>query len=296
MTGLIDIRRRIDGASWMIAGCFAFSLSGASAKFLGTKLPPVELAFLRAGFGLLIVIVAWRAIAELRVLKDPAWHAARGILGVTALFCILVAFTHLPIALVSVVLAGRTFLLIALAAVLCKERPGPIVWAAACLGVSGVVIALWPQLNSAFADGFTPTATTVGAASALAAALTSSGSQLAVRRLTDTNSPSVIVIVFGIFAFTVLSVPAAWTWTAPGPGDWGILIALGVFGVCSQWCSARCYSRIGASRAAPIDLAQIPVGACVGWLLFGEIPDIWTFAGAVLIVTAALWVTAADAK
>lgn len=276
----------VQGALWMITAGLAFTLSGSAVKMLSTRLPPVEVAFFRSLFGLLIVVAAWRAVVELRRIKDPAWHAVRGVLGVLSLLCMVAAFSYLPLAVVFAVFTGRIFLLIMFAAILCAERPGRTVWIASWLGVVGVAISLWPQLRTAVDDDLELTEAGMGAMFVCGAALFSAGSQTAVRRLTDTNTPATIVLVFSVFSIVALCAPATWSWVPPKPGDWPVLAAVGMLAAAAQWCTARSYARIGAARAAPVDLMQIPVSAVVGWVLFAEVPTGWGVSGALTIMAA----------
>ena len=182
------------------------------------------------------------------------------------------------------------------AAILCAERPGRIVWIASWLGIVGVAISLWPQLRTAFDDDLGLTEAGMGAMLVCGAALFSAGSQTAVRRLTATNTPATIVLVFSVFSIVALCAPAAWGWVPPKPGDWPVLAAVGMLAAAAQWCTARSYARIGAARAAPVDLMQIPVSAVVGWVLFAEVPTGWGVSGALTIMAASIWVTSARGK
>ena len=63
-----------------------------------------------------------------------------------------------------------------------------------------------------------------------------------------------------------------------------------------NWFSARSktvilsLSRAPASTLAPIGYMEMPSAVLVGWIGFGDVPDVWTFAGILVIVGAGLYV------
>jgi drug/metabolite transporter (DMT)-like permease len=77
-------------------------------------------------------------------------------------------------------------------------------------------------------------------------------------------------------------------WRTPSLFDLGLLL-LGSVSNLSQICMIRGY-RIGeASALAPFEYARLPLAALYGYLLFAELPDLYTLLGASIIVASAFW-------
>lgn len=81
------------------AGRSVFSVMGIGIKFLGEGMDSFQIGFLRAVFGLLVILpFAFRhGIAPLKT-KVLKLHILRALVGVTGMLCIFYAITHLPLA------------------------------------------------------------------------------------------------------------------------------------------------------------------------------------------------------
>ncbi|CAO3430047.1 DMT family transporter [Azospirillum doebereinerae] len=167
--------------AWALGSSVAFQILATLMKVLGASLPPLEIAFVRGAAALVLVAVTWQALRDLRSLPDPKIHLLRAGLGTVALLCSAYALsTMLPLALFSLILYSRIFMMIPLAHVTLGERAGPALWAATLAGFAGVMLAVSPALT--LPDQI------LGVAAMVVAAVTSAGSQLAVRRLQSQNA------------------------------------------------------------------------------------------------------------
>ena len=53
---------------------------------------------------------------------------------------------------------------------------------------------------------------------------------------------------------------------------------------------AQALARIDAGAAAPLQYLEIVSATALGWLVFGDFPDRWTWVGTAVIVGAGLYV------
>jgi drug/metabolite transporter (DMT)-like permease len=79
-----------------------------------------------------------------------------------------------------------------------------------------------------------------------------------------------------------------WEWHVPEV--WLILIATGPFAVVGHFTLAKAYSLADASFVAGVDYARLPFAVLFGWILFGELSDIWTWVGASVIFASSFYV------
>ncbi|WP_454021270.1 DMT family transporter [Azospirillum sp. Marseille-Q6669] len=272
----------LKAASWAIASANAFVLGAASAKFLGLKLPPGEMAFIRAVLVAVAIAGLWRYATRIREARDLGWHAVRLALGVTAGYSFMHAITLIPIALVSLIYFSRVLLLPVTARLMLGERASAAVWVGVVFGTVGVVLS----------TGSIPSVEMgLGVALAGLAAITSAGSQVAVRRLTMSNDPALIVLIFSIGSALALSPAAAVTWVTPALADIPVLGLIGAFAVVTQFCAAKAFSKAPAPFVAPFDFLTVPAAAVVGALLFGEIPGAEMIVGGAVVLGAVAIVT-----
>jgi drug/metabolite transporter (DMT)-like permease len=59
---------------------------------------------------------------------------------------------------------------------------------------------------------------------------------------------------------------------------------------------ARAYTAADASACAPYEFVRLPYAALIGYLLFGELTDAWTWVGAAIIVAASMYVAYREAQ
>lgn len=267
---------------WAIGSAVTFSAGSAATKFLGQKLPIAELAFFRAAFGAVVLFGVWRLIADLGKARDPWGYALRCGLGVVALYGLMYAFTTIPLALASLLFFTRVLLMPVAGRVMLGERSGPDVWLAVAVGFVGASVSVWPALSLPEWQ--------FGVGAALIGALASAGSQTAVRRLTATNDPALVVLIFAAVSGVATFPLAAANWVAPPVTDWPVLAGLGLFTLGAQYAAARAYKLAPVGFLAPFDFLTIPLAAVLGYLLFAEVPSTWTAAGSVLVIASGAWV------
>jgi S-adenosylmethionine uptake transporter len=79
-------------------------------------------------------------------------------------------------------------------------------------------------------------------------------------------------------------------WSVPGWGDLGLMALCGLIAGIGFYCLTQAY-RVGrASMVAPFEYVALPWAALWGWVAWGELPDLITVGGVVLIVGSGLYV------
>jgi drug/metabolite transporter (DMT)-like permease len=69
-----------------------------------------------------------------------------------------------------------------------------------------------------------------------------------------------------------------------------MLIAIGGLGMAAPFCIIRSFSEAEAAVVAPFTDAGILLATFWGYVFFDDLPDAWTFVGALVIVGAGLYV------
>jgi drug/metabolite transporter (DMT)-like permease len=86
----------------------------------------------------------------------------------------------------------------------------------------------------------------------------------------------------------VITVPLALlltlpVWITPGVDLLGLMMLQGALGALGQFSAARAMALADASFLMPIEFVRLPLVVILAYVAFGELADLWTWAGAALI-------------
>lgn len=94
-----------------------------------------------------------------------------------------------------------------------------------------------------------------------------------------------------LFSFLLMLVPAWLSWKSVGPGPILACLALGPLAILAQYCNIRGYRLADIAVAGPIGYSWILFAALLGLIAFGEVPDLGTGLGCLLILAGGYWLT-----
>ena len=276
----------VRGALWVLLAGIFFSVMGVLIKLLGERLDSFQIAFFRALFGLLAVLpFVWGiGLSELKT-QYPVKHLVRGIMGVTAMFCGFYAITHLALADAVAFTFTRPLFLIPLAVLFLGEQVRARRWTATGVGFIGVLIMLRPGGSMELA-----------ALVAIVGAFLVAAVSVLIKQLTVTEKPTTLLFYFGIVSTTVALGPALLVWTPPTWQELLMMAAVGACGASAQTCMIRGFAVGEATAVVPFDYARLIFAGLFGFFIFTEVPDLWTVAGALLLVGSTLYIALREAR
>jgi len=129
------------------------------------------------------------------------------------------------------------------------------------------------------------------AVAALAAAAGIAAAQLSVKSLSRTEDPNAMVLIMMLLMMPLSLPPAVLVWVWPTGEQLAWLLLLGVVATIGQSCLVRAMAAADASLVMPFDFSRLVFATLLGWLMFGELPDLWTCVGAVVIVASTVGIT-----
>jgi drug/metabolite transporter (DMT)-like permease len=278
-------------ALWMVGSGIFFTGLAGTIRYLGQEMHPFEVAFFRNLFGLAFM-VPWLFSAGLSGLKTArlGLYVLRCLLGLASMLAWFTALAWLPIAQAVALSFTAPIFATILAAVYLKETVRARRWTATTVGLVGVLVILWPQLSA-------PGGATLsgGVALAVISTLLSVVVSLIVKRLSATE-PANAIVTYMVLIMTPLSlVPALFHWTWPPMELWFWLVAMGALGSLGHICYVRAFAMADASAVMPYDYTRLLFAAVIGWLAFGELPTIYTWIGAAIIVASAIYIAHREA-
>lgn len=277
----------VRGAVWVVLSCLCLATMATLIKLAGTRLDSFQLAFLRALFGLMIVLpLALHAGPRILQTTRLRLHLARGLAGSVGMLCGFYAITRLSLADVSAIGFTTPLFLVVLAALALGEIVRARRWSATGVGFLGVLIMLRPG------GGVLEVAALVALLGAFAAATV----KLLVKRLSTTEPPLTILVYMAAISTAASALPAALVWQAPGAFELTLMAGAAACASLGQLCFIRGYKLGEASALAPFEYARLPFAAAYGFWLFVEIPDLYSLLGAALIVASTLYIARREAQ
>jgi drug/metabolite transporter (DMT)-like permease len=275
------------GALYMTAAAFCFSVMNYLVRLAAEELNPIEIAFFRNLFALAFML-PWLArvgLSGLATRRFPT-HAWRALIGLAAMFCWFYSVALMPMA--EAVSLNFTVPLFATAgaAMILGETVRARRWTATAIGFLGVLVILRP--------GFTEV--TALTALPILAALFMAASSLLVKSLSETESPNAIVFYMNLIVTPLSLIPALFVWQWPSWTVLGYLALLGMLAAVAHLALTRAYTKADASAIMPFDYTRLPFVAAIAFVAFGEVPDLWTWAGAGIIAASAIYIVHRESR
>jgi len=264
----------LQGVLWMVVAAFFFAVSAGLVRYISTNIDAFEQAFWRQFLGLLIILpFVWRnGLIGLRT-RQLKTNLLRNLAGYTGISLYFYSVTLIPLAESLALQFTLPLFTIIFAMLILGENVGAHRWTATVVGFLGALVILRPGMI----------AVEIGAMVALTAAACLAMSDTLVRRLSRTESTLMIVFYGYLLQIPLAFAVALPDWVTPSAADWPWLIALGACSFIAQWGLSRSFVLAEASLVSPILFLRLPIVAVIGYFFFAQVPDLWTWVGAVII-------------
>jgi drug/metabolite transporter (DMT)-like permease len=170
-------------------------------------------------------------------------------------------------------------MVVVLAMIFLRERPGPVRIVCTLIGFAGVLAILRP--------GAVPIGT--AALLVLSSALCYAGVGIFTRALGRTDAPSTTTFYYQSMVAAFAFVPTLFVWVTPSLADIPALLLLAVAGTAAPYCLVRGMVHAEATIVEPLEYLRLPFTATLAWIIFSETTDGWTWAGAAIIAASAYY-------
>jgi drug/metabolite transporter (DMT)-like permease len=273
--------RPLRGIALLLTSSIFLGTSDATSKYLSATLPSIEIAWIRFLVFLLIMspaIMPGSPLFSLRT-KRPVLQVARAmaLLGSSLLF--ISGLRFLPIAEASATSFVSPLFVTALSIFFLGEKVGLRRWLATAVGLMGVLIVLRPGTGAFHPAAFFP----VVSAFAWACCL------ILTRKMSGQEHVLVTMTYGSIVGFVILCTLVPFVWVTPTWHDILFGIIIGLTSTAGQWIVVLAFRYADASVLAPFSYIQLLWVTLLGFLIFGEVPDVWTVVGAAFVVASGLY-------
>ena len=270
----------------MIVALFMFTLMGICIRLSAEHLPVIEVVFFRNFLAVLILLplVARVGFGTL-YMRRPKLFFLRAAINAVGMFCGFTALTLIPLAQMTA-LSFTTPLFVTIGAVLFL---GEVIRArriaAICVGFLGTLIILQPGVADLTAGSFL----------ALVHALTIAMASLIVKVLTRSDSQHAIVTWMVVMQAPLALIPSLWVWQWPDLLTWGFLWGMALSGTIAHLCFTRAFSLVDITALQPLEFIKLPFAVILAWVVFSELPGLWTFVGGAVIFASTVYITRREA-
>ncbi|MFC4257915.1 DMT family transporter [Marinobacter lacisalsi] len=247
-------------------------VSDVFIKLMEPQAPVFQFAFLRSLITVALLMPLLKRAEFRRLFEGVVVHAVRSHVLLAGLLCMVVALTTLPLATANAVFYAAPVLVMVLSVVLFGERLSPLSILAVISGFAGVLVIL------------RPVALDLSSLSALGTAFCLAVAALMVRKLPKRQST-----LHKLFLNSLLVLPASlalaiwegapWRWEIVGSAVGSAVFILGY-----NASVLKAYHHVDANQVTSAEYTGLIWAIGIGWLMFGEVPDLWFVTGSLMIV------------
>ena len=257
-----------------------------SIKLLSDRYPLAQLLWIRFFFPFwLIVLITLRRHGPRKFVTDKTMLLlCRALFLLGSRFCFVTAIKFVPLADAAAVASSVPLILIVLLAIILRERIPLRRWLAVLLGLVGMLMIIRPGF-----EGYDPASLYAVGSALLAAGF------MFINRLLRNNVTPLVTVLYQLFVISLVMTPMMqFVWVKPAPIDLLLIIAGSLANVCGHLLVIKAFNFAEASLLAPFIYSSIITHIVMGYLIFGDLPDIWTWFGMALLVGVGIYVTLMD--
>ena len=275
------------GILWLSLGAFLFSVVDVFVKSLGGRFHPIEISFFRYSCGLIFLMPVFfcMGIANLKTERLPL-HLLRMGLAFVAQLGIFITVIHLPLADATAFMFSKPLFTTVVAVFMLREVVSGRRWGATLIGFIGVLVLVRPG-----SEAINPIALV-----AVASAMTFAVANVLIRKMSVTEPTGRILFYYHIGGVILFAGPAAYVWTMPIGLEWLLLISIGGLTTVGIFCFMRAFTVGEANAVGPAENLRLIYATVFGFVLFSEIPSVWTVVGAAIIVASTVYIARVEAQ
>ena len=269
-----------------LIGTLTAAIMASGVKYLSNDLNPFTICFFRCLIGLIIVLPfiiknKFKAIKSkniklqfyrsfINVISMITWFSAIGIMHLekaTALGFTTPLFTTI------------------LAVIILREVIRAHRITALFIGFLGVLIIIRP--------GYLPIES--GTLLMLIASFSFSIVLIMVKKLSDIDSSLTIIFYHLLFMTPLTFVIAIFFWEGINFSQFFIFVLMGSAGLISHWCLAQAFKLSDTTFIMPFQFTKLIWASFIGYVIFAESPDKWTWFGGIVIFSSVIYITYREA-
>jgi drug/metabolite transporter (DMT)-like permease len=280
------LRARSDvlrGILLMCAGTSLFPFMNAAVKLLAADYPVAQIVWARFTGHLVIMLLVFLPQYRWTLLRTrrPAVQFGRSALMLLSNLVFVVAIARVPLATASAIGFTSPLIVTALSVPLLHESVGWRRWSAVTVGFAGALLVIRPG------TGLQQPAVLLLLLSSLAYALY----QIATRWVGRYDNAATGIVFAALLGSLAMSLVLPFVFVPPRTVfDALLFCSLGLLGGAGHYLIIRAFQLGPAAVMAPLGYVELVGTAVLGYMIFDNFPDLWTWLGAFVIIGSGLYI------
>jgi drug/metabolite transporter (DMT)-like permease len=267
--------QNLTGVFWMIVTGICFLGVTALVKFMGTRIPAAEAAFLRYALGLVLLLPMLKDFSQnLPNRKLSALFVARGIVHTVGVVLWFFAMSRIPLADVTAMNYMSPIYVTLGAAIFLGEPLALRRILAILLAIVGALLILRPGFREV----------SIGHLAVIFTAIFFAFSYLIAKHTSGKTTASVVVVMLSIYVTIGLAPLAFLNWVTPTWVELILLFAVAFFATAGHYTMTLAFAAAPISVTQPATFLQLVWAVLVGSIIFGEEIDLYVIGGGGLIL------------
>lgn len=273
---------------WVTLAMLLFAVLAAASRLLIAKgYDPLQVVFLRnaAALAVMLPLLAWRGLSLLRS-NALNLYGVRVVISLMSMTAWFYALSLIPLGEITAIgflspLFGTLSAILFLGEKVRLRR-----WTALIIGFIGAMVILRPGAGSLG----------LGQACALVSAISGGMIAALLKQLAHRDEPAKIVFITTAMMTPLSLIPALFVWRPLLADALPLLALVAVVGVAGHVSLMQAFRVADASLIMTFEFSRLPAVVALGYLMFGELIDIWTWVGAGIIVASAAYIAHREAQ
>lgn len=260
-----------------------FPFMNAAVKLLGADYPVAQIVWARFTGHLLVMLLVFLPQYGRRLLatRRPAVQIGRSLLMLVSNMMFVVAITRVPLATASAIGFTSPLIVTALSVPILHESVGIRRWSAVVIGFAGALLVIRPG------GGLHDLAVLLLLLSSGAYALY----QIATRWVSFYDDAAIGIIFTALLGSLVMTATLPFVFVMPRSAlDILLFASLGLLGGAGHYLVIRAFQSGPAAVIAPLGYIELIGTTILGYAIFGNFPDLWTWIGAAIIIASGLYI------
>ena len=262
------------------------ALMASSVKYLSNDLHPIIICFYRCLMGL-ILISPFIIKNNFRALKSKniKLQFSRVIINIFSMIFWFSAIGIMQFEKAAALGFTTPLFTTILAIIILKEKIRFHRTAALLIGFLGIIIIVRP--------GYVPLE--LGAVFILASALSFSFVLIIIKKLSAIDSSQTIIFYHLLLSTPVFFILSLFYWETVNLNQLLIFTLMGASGLLSHWCLAQAFKLSDTTFVMPLQFTKLIWASLIGFFIFTERPDMWTWFGGVIIFISVVYIAYREA-
>ena len=276
------ISKESTGIIFGILAYFCFSILDATQKTLILYHSVFQLLLVKYFFVLFLSLIESKRKNNINFYKSKSikLQIFRSLLSVIESGCFVLSFKYLSLADAHSVGSLAPVIVVALSAIFLKEKVSTKIWIAIFIGFIGVLIILRPTSSIFDPKALLP----------LLAAFVLGLYQVVTKKVSEHDTTETSLFYTSIIGIFIMSLLASNFWNPVSSSSYILFFIIGIFFSLGVYLQIIALSMARASIIQPFHYTLIFWAIMFGYILYNDIPDLFTIVGAVIITLSGIFV------